>query len=67
MTSTESKTLKSGDRVSWKGDAADCGTVTETTWHGVNIAWDNGKIGIVHHGDMSAIRRAARKPKEVKK
>jgi hypothetical protein len=53
MTATESKDLKKGSRVYWRGDAADSGTITEKTWDAVTIAWDNGHVAIVHHGDMS--------------
>jgi len=58
MTVTESKGLKKGTRVYWRGDAADCGMVTETSWDAVVIAWDNGKMATVHHGDMREIQRS---------
>jgi len=45
MTVTESKDLKKGARVFWRGDAADSGIVTETRWDAVTIAWDNGAGG----------------------
>jgi hypothetical protein len=57
MTVTDSKNLKKGNRVYWRGDAADYGTITETSWDAVTIAWDNGKMAIVHHGDMREIQR----------
>ena len=59
MTVNESKHLKKGTRVYWRGDAADSGMVTETSWDAVTIAWDNGKVASVHHGDMCGIRRKA--------
>jgi hypothetical protein len=61
MTVTESKSLKKGTRVYWRGDAADGGIVTETSWDAVTIAWDNGKVASVHHGDMREIQRVATK------
>jgi hypothetical protein len=61
MTITESKQLKKGTRVYWRGDAADSGIVTETSWDAVTIAWENGKTATVHHGDMREIYRAPTK------
>ncbi len=62
MTNAESKALKKGNRVYWQGDAADRGCITETSWDAVTIAWDNGKVARVHHGDMREIRQTAAKP-----
>ena len=61
MTVTESKGLRKGSRVYWRGEAADSGIVTETSWDAVTIAWDNGQVASVHHGDMREIQRAATK------
>ena len=61
MTITESKQLEKGTRVYWRGDAADSGMVTETSWDAVTIAWENGKTATVHHGDMREIQRAPTK------
>lgn len=58
MTAAESKALKKGSRVYWRGDAADCGVVTERSWDAVTIVWDNGHVATVHHGDMGEIQRA---------
>jgi len=58
LTATESKKLQKGARVCWRGDAADSGIVTETSWDGVTIAWDNGHVATVHHGDMREIESA---------
>jgi hypothetical protein len=55
MTVTESKSLMKGNRVYWRGDAADFGIVTETSWDAVTIAWNNGQVSTVHHGDMREI------------
>ena len=38
MTIDEFKKLKKGTRVYWRGDAADSGIVTETSWDAVTIA-----------------------------
>ena len=57
-TVTESKNLKTGTRVFWRGDAADRGIVTETNWASVTIAWDNGHVASVYHGDMCEIEQA---------
>ena len=56
MKVTESKSLKKGARVYWRGDAADSGIITETSWNAVTIAWKNGKVATVHHGDMGDIQ-----------
>ena len=58
MTVAESKNLQKGIRVCWHGDAGDSGVVTETSWAGVTITWDNGHVATVHHGDMREIERA---------
>lgn len=42
MTGEESRKLKAGDRVCWKGDAKNQGTVKSTSWSGVTIEWDDG-------------------------
>jgi hypothetical protein len=57
MTPMESKALVKGARVYWRGDAADGGTVEETSWDAVTIAWDNGQVAKVHHGDMKEIQK----------
>ena len=65
MTAAESKNLKKGDRVFWRGDAADGGTVRGRSWDAVTIAWDNGHVATVHHGDMREIQSTSAKPKGV--
>jgi hypothetical protein len=62
MTGAESKALKKGARVYWRGDPADSGIVTETSWDAVTIAWENGQVAAVHHGDMREIQRHQTKP-----
>jgi len=61
MTAAESKSLKKGSRVYWHGDAND-GGITEMRWDAVTIAWDNGQLATVHHGDMRDIRQTPAKP-----
>jgi hypothetical protein len=63
MTITESKDLKKGARVYWRGDAADSGIITETSWDAVTIAWSNGQLATVHHGDMREIHSKPANPK----
>ena len=65
MTVTESKDLKKGTRVYWQGNAADSGIITETSWDAVMIAWDNGQVARVHHGDMREIQQRSTKPQSV--
>ncbi len=43
MTAAESKGLKRGNRVYWRGDATDGGIIIETSWDTVTIAWDSGQ------------------------
>ena len=62
MTVDEFKKLKKGTRVYWRGDAADSGIVTETSWDSVTIAWNNGQVASVHHGDMREIQRVPTSP-----
>ena len=67
MKANESKGLKKGTRVYWRGDAADSGIITETSWDAVTIAWDNGRATTVHHGDMHEITCAAATPTTVQR
>jgi hypothetical protein len=67
MTVTESKDLKKGTRVYWQGDAADYGIITEPSWDAVTIAWNNGQVASVHHGNMREIQREPTKSYTVKK
>ena len=62
MNAAESRGLKKGNRVSWQGDATDSGVITATSWDAVTIAWDNGQVASVHHGDMRQIHWAPAKP-----
>jgi hypothetical protein len=65
VTGAESKNLKKGNRICWRGDAADSGTISGTSWDAVTIAWDNGQVTTVHHGDMREIHLTPAKPKGV--
>jgi hypothetical protein len=57
MTGNESRTLTVGDRVCWRNDQADRGTVTETNWAGVTIKWDNRSQQAILHNDMAQVER----------
>jgi hypothetical protein len=57
MTVDESKALKKGICVYWRGDAADGGIITEMSWDAVTIVWRNGEVAKVHHGDTREIRQ----------
>jgi hypothetical protein len=57
MTAAESKQLKKGARVYWRGHGDDSGVVTSTSWDAVTIAWHNGHMAVVHHGDMREVLR----------
>ena len=59
------KALKKGARVYWQGDATDSGIITETSWDAVTIAWNNGQVARVHHGDMREIQQEFRKSQTV--
>jgi hypothetical protein len=65
MTVDESKALKKDTRVYWQGDAADSGTITETSWDAVTIAWKNGQVARVYQGDMREIQLTTTKPHTV--
>jgi hypothetical protein len=65
MTVDESKLLKKGDRVYWRGDAADSGVITETSWDAVTIAWNDGQVASVHHGDMREVQQTPTRPRTV--
>ena len=41
------------------------GIITETSWDPVTIAWDNGQVARVHHGDMREIQQRPTKPQTV--
>ena len=45
----------------WQGNPTDGGSVTETSWDAVTIAWDNGHVARVLRGDMREIQISADK------
>jgi hypothetical protein len=48
--------------VSYSARCSDGGIITEMSWDAVTIAWDNGQVATVHHGDMREIQRTPAKP-----
>ena len=63
MTSEQSKKLKIGDRIYWRGDAKDGGRITERSWDAVGIAWDNGQTARMHFNDMIEVQLEPNKHK----
>ena len=61
MTGEQSRKLKVGDRVSWKKDHNDLGTITEANWSGVSIKWNNRDQQSVLHNDMALVFPASKK------
>jgi hypothetical protein len=57
MTGEQSRALKVGDRVCWQNDHADGGTVTDKSWAGVTIKWDNRSEQNILHNDMGQVER----------
>jgi len=55
MTGHQSRTLKVGDQVYWRGDKSDGGTITETNWSGVTLKWDNRSEQSILHNDMAEV------------
>jgi hypothetical protein len=47
----------------WRGDGADSGSISGRSWDAVTIAWDNGQVATVHHGDMRQINSTSAKLK----
>jgi hypothetical protein len=43
------------DRVYWRGDLADRGTITETNWAGVTVKWDSRGQQNILHNDMGPV------------
>jgi hypothetical protein len=61
MIAAESKGLTVGNRVYWRGDAADCGRITEMSWDAVTVAWDNGRVVRVPMVIYAEIQRTSAK------
>jgi hypothetical protein len=49
--------FKVGDRVCWKGDATNQGTIKGTALSGVTIVWDDGDANSISHNDMAKVER----------
>jgi FKBP-type peptidyl-prolyl cis-trans isomerase 2 len=61
MTGSQSRSLNVGDRVYWRDDKNDLGTVTEKDWAGVTVKWDNRSQQAVLHNDMASVGVVSRK------
>jgi hypothetical protein len=61
MNGEQSRLLKVGDRVCWAATTTDQGTVVDTSWSEVTIAWDDGESNSVSHNDMRQIERLLQK------
>ena len=57
LTGDQSSNLKIGDRVCWKANATNLGTVASNGWGGVVIEWDDGHNSSIHHNDMAQVER----------
>jgi len=57
MTVNESKALKKGTSVYWRGDTTLSGIITETSSDEVTISWNNGQMDTVRHAYMREIQQ----------
>jgi hypothetical protein len=57
MTGTQSRALKTGDRVRWRDDPNDLGVIVETNWAGVTIRWQNRNEQAILHNDMTQLEK----------
>jgi hypothetical protein len=55
MTGEQSRKLKVGNKVCWRADTADQGTITETNWSGLIIKWNSRGEQSVLHNDMASM------------
>jgi hypothetical protein len=55
MTGEQSRSIILGDRVRWRDNSDDLGTVTEKDWAGVTIKWDNRGEQSILHNDMTEV------------
>ena len=62
MTGDQSRKLKVGDRICWKDDEIDAGTIIGVAWSGVTITWNDGDSSSVRHNDMSDVTLLLKKP-----
>jgi hypothetical protein len=61
MREDQSRLLKIGEHVYWKGSKTDRGEVVENDWSAVKIAWDNGLSNSICHNDMTCVALAPAK------
>lgn len=57
MTVNESKALKKGTSVFWRGDTTLSGIITEIGSDEVTISWNNGQVDSVRHAYMREIQQ----------
>ncbi len=59
MDKREAKKVKVGDRVQIWAESPDActGTAIEVGYNAVKFKWDDGQIGIIHHGDFKDVTR----------
>lgn len=55
MNTKTARKLKVNQRVMWKNNPQDLGTVIEVGYCATKILWDNGQISLVRHDDMHSI------------
>jgi hypothetical protein len=55
MTGDQSRGLRVGARVCWGEDKNDRGTITERSWSGVTLRWDDRDNQSVSHNDMKMV------------
>ena len=58
MTPKDSKKLTIGDRVQIWAESPDActGSVIETGYNAIKVAWDDGQIGIIHRNGLANVR-----------
>ena len=61
MNAAQSKGLKKGSGVYWRGDATDGGIITEMSWDAVTITWDNGQVATVQLGPNASAENALKR------
>jgi hypothetical protein len=58
MTAEQSKALAVADRVCWRDDFNDQGTIVQKDWSGVEIKWDReAKPSFYYHNDMRPVTK----------
>jgi hypothetical protein len=61
MTTEQSKNLRVGDRVCFRGDQADRGKVAANSLRYVTIKWADGHTSFTGHDDMTRVELLAAK------